>query len=106
MFSTNDGAMSRYVRLFVEAHGRSEEIGIAPSQEFIAGRVQLYPSDTLMTKLAHAVMEREQRYNRPVTKVRVELWRRDFEPKTLTPRDRQIRNFNWYVDQGDNQSGS
>lgn len=103
MFSTTDGIASRYVRVFVQAPGRSEELGIAPSQEFAAGRAQLFPSDAMMTGLARAVVAREQRYNRPVHTVRLELWRIEFKQGSLDAMDRPVRIFT-YVDQEYNKS--
>src|SRR5262245_46384965 len=51
MFATNDGAAFRYVRLFVDAPGRSEETHVTESLELAAVRAQLFPSHRFMTRL-------------------------------------------------------
>lgn len=98
MFATTDGSQFRHVRIFVEAPDRSEELEIAPSQEFAAARAQLFPSDSMMTTLARAVIAREQRYGRPVHAVRLEVWRTEFNPESLEATDRPLRTFTFYAD--------
>jgi hypothetical protein len=104
MFATTDGTAFRHIRIFVEAPGRSEELVLAPSQEFAAARAQLFPSDTLLTRLARAVANREQRYGRSVATVRLEVWRTEFTPVTLDPADHRLREFVWRVDSADRRS--
>lgn len=109
MFATTDGSQFRRVRIFVEAPDRSEELEIAPSQEFAAARAQLFPSDSMMTSLARAVVAREQRYGRPVHSVRLEVWRTEFSPGSLAATDRPLRTLTLYADhpdaaKGDNQA--
>ncbi len=99
MFATTDGTAFRYVRVFVEAAGRSEELEISPSQEFAASRAQLFPSDSMLIKLGQSVASRERRYGRPVERVRLEVWRTEFTAATLEARDHQLRSLTWHVDQ-------
>jgi hypothetical protein len=99
MFSTTDGTAFRYVRVFVEAPERSEELKIAPSQEEAAARAQLFPSDALLTGLARTVVAREKRYSRPVRMVRLEVWRTEFSAGSLDATDRRLRSFIFHVDQ-------
>jgi hypothetical protein len=99
MFSTTDGTAFRYIRIFVEAPERSEELEIAPSQEDAAARAQLFPSDTLLTGLARAVVAREKRYSRPVRMVRLEVWRTEFSAGSLNATKRRLRSFTFHVDQ-------
>jgi len=91
MFATTDGTAVRRIRIFVEAPGRSEEIEIAPSQELQAARAQLFPSDSMMTNLAQAVVSREERYGRPVKTVKLEVWRTEFTAGSLEPKERMLR---------------
>ena len=91
MFATTDGAAFRRIRVFVEAPGRSEEIEIASSQEIQAARAQLFPSDSMMKNLAQAVVSREQRYGRPVERVKIEVWRTEFLSGSLEPTERIVR---------------
>jgi hypothetical protein len=99
MFATTDGAAFRHVKVFVEAEGRSEELEIAPSQEFSAARAQLFPSEGMLAGLAEVVALRERRYGRPVETVRIEVWRTEFSPDSLAAIDRPLRILNWHVDQ-------
>lgn len=99
MFATTDGTPFRHVRVFVDSPGRSEELEIAPSQEFAAACVQLFPSDAMMKGLARAVVAREQRYGRPVQTVTLEVWRTQFSPRSLEATDHTLRVFTFYADQ-------
>jgi len=97
MFATLDGTAFRHVRIFVESKERSEELEIAPSQEWAAARGELFPSDRMLTGLAQTVVAREKRYGRPVETVRIEVWRTEFSPATLDATNRPLRVFKWYV---------
>ncbi len=97
MFATTDGTAFRQTRIFVEGPGRSEELEIAPSQELLAARAQLFPSDRMLTNLAMAVADRERRYDRPVKSVRLEVWRAEFN-EHLEATDRELRTFTWNVE--------
>ena len=97
MFATTDGTAFRYVRIFVEAPGRSEEVEIAPSLEDAATRAQLFPSDVMLTRLARAVVARESRHDRPVAAVRLEVWRTEFGVGSLKATDRPLRTFTFHV---------
>ncbi len=98
MFATIDGSANRHTRIFVEAPGRSEELEIAPSQERWAARTKLFPSEPMFIRLAKTVAAREKRYGRPVERVRLEVWRAEFN-EYLEATDRPLRTFIWDVDQ-------
>jgi hypothetical protein len=104
MFSTIDGTAFRYVRIFVEGPERSEELEIAPSQEDAAARAELFPSDALLRRLAGAVAAREKRYGRPVSMVRLEVWRTEFSAGSLDATDRRLGSFTFHVDQTPDKS--
>jgi hypothetical protein len=91
MFATNDGGSFRYVRLFVDAPGRSEETNVTASLEMAATRAQLFPSDRFMTRLGKAVGARELREGRDVATVRVEVWRIEFADQPLRASERRLR---------------
>jgi hypothetical protein len=93
MFSTLDHAPFRGVDVVVEAPERSEAIGIPPSLEEIAARAVNCPSDWLLRKLAVAVIERERRHERPVTRVRLTVWGTRYDRDTLAASERTIRSF-------------
>ncbi len=91
MFATNDGAAFRYVRLFVDAPGRSEETNVTESLEMAAVRAQLFPSHRFLTRLAKAVAARELREGRDVATVRVEVWKIEFADQPLRASEHRLR---------------
>ena len=98
MFATTDDAGSRYVRVFVTAPDRSEELTITASLEDAAARAAVLPSDALLGRLAHRVVAREQRNQRAVASLRIEAWRIEYAPGTLAATTRLIRTFEHRVD--------
>ena len=80
MFASVDGLPFRWVRLYVFAPDRSEEIAVPPSIEEQAHRVVTWPHRRALEGLARAVIAREQRREQPVETVRVEVWRAEVSP--------------------------
>jgi len=80
MFASVDGLPFRWVRLYVSAVDRSEELAVPASLGDRAERVVTWPHDRAMRELADAVIARERRHRRPVASVRVEVWRADVSP--------------------------
>jgi hypothetical protein len=93
MFATTDGTAFRYVRLFVDAPGRSEELSVTQSLEMAAARAQLFPSDRFMRGLGEAAGARELRNGRDATTVRVEVWRVEFFDQPLRSTERRLRSL-------------
>src|SRR5262245_45528990 len=77
MFASVDGLPFRWVRLYVFAPERSEELALPASLEDQAHRVVTWPHGQAMEGLARAVIAREERRQQPVQTVRVEVWRAD-----------------------------
>jgi hypothetical protein len=98
MFSTTDDSGRRHVRVFVRATERSEEIAIAPSLADAAARAAVLPSDGALARLAHRVIEREQRNGRPADEVRIEAWRVEYAPGTLAGTTHLMREYVYRVD--------
>lgn len=98
MFSTTDDVGRRYVRIFVRAAERSEEITIPPSLEDAARRAAVLPRDGEFARLARQVIDRERRHGRPVDTVRIEAWRIEYAPDTLAATTRLTREFVCCVD--------
>jgi hypothetical protein len=98
MFATTDGTAARRVRLFVEAPGRSEEVEVRPSMEEAAARARLFPTRWLTRHLAKAVVARERRHGRPVSTVRVQVWRIRYAPGTLLAHDALLHEDTFRVD--------
>jgi hypothetical protein len=80
MFASVDGLPFRWVRLYVSAPERSEELAVPASLEDQAQRVVTWPHARAMKDLAQAVAARERRHDRPVETVRVEVWRAEVSP--------------------------
>ncbi len=93
MFSTLDHAPFRGVDIVVEGPERSEAIEIPGSLEVIAARAVSCPSDWLLRKLGAAVVARERRHDRPVSRVRLTVWGTHHDPVTLAASERTIRSF-------------
>jgi hypothetical protein len=93
MFSTLDHGAHRRVEIVIEAPDRSEALEIPPSLDELAARTTAYPSDRLLRQLAERVVSREQRSNRAVSRVRLSVWRTDFDPVTLTASEQPLRSF-------------
>jgi hypothetical protein len=100
MFATIDGTATRYVRLYVRAPERSEEIAVQPSFDHAAARARLFPSEAMMARLATAVAAREARYERPVTEVTVQVWRTLFAFDPLRANESLIREVTFSVAEG------
>lgn len=98
MFSTTDAAGSRYVRVFVTAPDRSEEIAISPSLADAASRAAVLPSDAQLGRLARRVIAREQRNHRAVESLRIEAWRVEYARGTLAATTRLLRTFDYRVE--------
>jgi hypothetical protein len=77
MFASVDGLPFRWVRLYVYAPERSEELALPASLEDQAHRAVTWPHRRAMENLARAVLAREQRRQQPADTVRVEVWRAD-----------------------------
>lgn len=99
MFSTTDDGGRRYVRIFVGAHERSEEITVTPSLHDAARRAEALPRDRQLARLARRVVERERRHGRPVDVVRIEAWRIEYARDTLAATPRLMREYVYRVDQ-------
>ena len=93
MFSTLDERPFRYVRMFVRAPERSEELAVPPSLEELAASAEILPSDRQLERLARAVVAREKRRGQPADKVRIDVWRVEFAPGSLAPRDHLLRRY-------------
>ena len=93
MFSSLDHSGYRGVDVVIDAPDRSEELQIPASLEDSAARAAACPTDWLLRHLAEGVVARERRYERPVTRVRLTMWRTEFDPVTLRASERRLRTF-------------
>ena len=58
----------------------------------------MLPAEYELSRLAKGVVARERRYARPVETVRIEAWRVDYAPDTLTATPRLICKYVYRVD--------
>jgi hypothetical protein len=93
MFATLDHSGFRRVSVVVEADERSEQVDIAPSLQEAEARAAACPSDRLLGSLAAGIAARERRYDRPVSVVRLTVWRTHFDPSTLHASEQTLRTF-------------
>lgn len=93
MFASLDGRPFRYVRIFVQAPERSEELAVPPSLDDLATAVEILPADHQLERLARGVVARERRRQRPAVDLRLEVWRVEFSPQSLAPCQRLVRAY-------------
>lgn len=93
MFASLDARPFRYVRIYVQAPERSEELAVPPSLEELAASVEVLPGDHQLERLARGVVAREHRRQRPVVDVRLDVWQVEFARESLSPRDRLVRGY-------------
>ena len=93
MFSTLDHGAFRTVDVLIDGPERSEALEIPPSLETAAARAAACPSDWLLRALAEGVVAREKRYERPVSRITVTVWRAEFDRVTLRASEQPIRTF-------------
>lgn len=93
MFSTLDARPFRYLRVYVTAPQRSEELAIPESLADAAAAAEILPTDAQLARFARAVVRRERSRGRPVAQVRVEVWREEFARGSLTPEARRLRDY-------------
>jgi hypothetical protein len=93
MFATLDQGAHRGVDIVVDASNRSESLHVPPSLEVAAARAAACPADWLLRKLAEGVVARERRYQRPVSRVTLTVWRAEFARTTLQASERPVRTF-------------
>lgn len=97
MFSTLDHGGFRGVDVVVDAPGRSEQVEIAASLQTEAARAVAFPVDWLLRDLAAGIAAREQRHERPVSRVTLSVWRADFDRATLHGAEQPMRTFIYEV---------
>ena len=98
MFSSAEIGGLRTVRVFVTAPERSEELQIPESLADAALRAATLPTDRLLQKLARGFILRERKKDRPVSTIRFEVWRTEFDRVSLAPTSQKIRDYVYSAD--------
>jgi hypothetical protein len=80
MFASIDGLPFRQIRIVIKAPGRSEAIDPPASLELQIARTVTYPHVRALERLGRALIARERVRGRPVSSVRVEVWRAGISP--------------------------
>jgi hypothetical protein len=93
MFSTLDHGAFRAVTVVIDGPERSETFDMPPSLEVLAARAANCPADWLLRRLAVGIAARERRYERPVTRITIHVWRTHFHPVTLHATEHTLRIF-------------
>src|SRR5262249_54656161 len=91
MFSTLDHAAFRRISIVIDAPDRSEGLEIPDSLQEIAARVANCPADWALRRFATEIVARERRHDRPVAHVTIQVWRTEFDPGSLQPRELPLR---------------
>ena len=98
MFSSTQLGMTRYVRVFVSAQDRSEELAIPESLIDSADRAATLPTNSQLQSLPLKVAARERRNNRMVSELRIEVWGSEYEKVNLASISKKIRDYVYKVD--------
>jgi hypothetical protein len=93
MFATLDHAGYRGVDIVVDAPDRSETLQVPASLELAVARAAACPAEWALRAVAEAVVARERRHRRPVSRVTLTFWRADFDRATLRASERPARTF-------------
>jgi hypothetical protein len=93
MFSTLDARPFRFVRVYVTAPERSEELAVPASLADDAAAAEVLPTDARLERLARRIVERERSRERPVSQVRIEVWREQFARGSLAPSLYRLRDY-------------
>jgi hypothetical protein len=97
MFSTTDGSLHRYVRVYVSARERSEELLLRGELRRLAARIQAFPAELLLKSLGREITAEQRSQGLPVEAVHIEVWRIDFARSDLEPRSRNLRKFTYHA---------
>jgi hypothetical protein len=93
MFSTTDGIASRYLRVYVTGPQRSEELLLKGKLEELAARVQMFPGDYQLKKLAKEILRDQHSKKLPADTVHIEVFRAEYDKRTLRASLRTIREY-------------
>jgi len=91
MFSTTDDVSNRSTRVLVSGPERSQELEVPPALVGAAAACEVFPTERCLEDLARWLADAERREGRPVSSVRVQIFRTEFAPLTLEPRRRLLR---------------
>ena len=91
MFSTSDVGSARHLHVFVIRPGLEREVALPRSWRERGRRARALPTDGRLRALALDLAQTPTPDHGPPTAVRVQVWRRHFDPRTLVPSSRILR---------------
>ena len=91
MFSTTDVGSARHLHVFVIRPGLEREVALPNSWRERARRARALPTARRLRALALDLAQTPTPDYGPPTAVRVQVWRRRFDPRTLLPSSRILR---------------
>ena len=91
MFSTIDSLGARHLHVFVVREGLEREVWPRHLHPELAERARALPSQANLRGLARAVAREPSPDHGPALAVSVQVWRTRFDPETLLPSSRLLR---------------
>jgi hypothetical protein len=99
MFSTNDGGRNRHTHvLLIGEGGEMTEIFTPRSLEDLEDRMLALPDPPRLAEFSRRMAGFAADEGYRFLTVHLEIWRTDFDPETLEPREFKLRDFDWVVD--------
>ncbi len=100
MFSTTDVGSRRHLHAFVLRPGLRREVEPPPALDDRIERALAHPSERRLRALARALARVPTPDHGPPRAVRIEVWRKRFDPDTLAPRSEILRAIEVPLDGG------
>ncbi len=91
MFSTTDVGSARHLHVFVIRPGLEREVALPRSWRVRERRARALPTEKRLRALALDLAQAPTPDYGPATAVRVQVWRQRFDPRTLAPSSRILR---------------
>lgn len=85
MFSTTDAGATRHLHAFVIRTGIEREVAVPAALRSAERRALALPSDARLAALARRLAELPTPDTGPAIGVRIQVWRKQFDPVGLTP---------------------
>ena len=94
MFSTTDGGPNRHLHIFFIADNKYEEV-LAPRSlmDLATKRAMTFPTDANLCSFARKMVQSFPNEVADVTAVHLEVWRTEFDSKTLRPKADILKEF-------------
>ncbi len=91
MFSTTDGVPNRYLHVMLLNEKFHKEVVIPKELQDLAKKVATLPTDRNLREFANKILAARSDQIINFTNIRVEVWRRTFDPIDLRPNAQKIK---------------